>query len=111
MSNKALTYWLVYHNTDPDTMFLPQVELWQTNNRDTYFRLVALVQATSPQEVYRLTNHIEYDWRENEPVKAVALQPQRSTSVGDVIVQSGNWQAWMVDHTGFKLLPWFNSPC
>lgn len=106
MSNKSLPYWLVYHHTDPDTMFLPQVELWESEERDNYFRLVALVQAASPEEVYRLTNHIDYDWRENEQVKAVALKPPRSTSVGDVITRcgGGSWQAWMVDHTGFKLL-------
>lgn len=104
MSHKSQTYWLVYHHTDPHTLFFPQPHLWQSEERDQYFRLVGLVEAASLEEVYRLTNHLEYDWRENAQVKAVALTPPRSTSVGDVIIQAGTWQAWMVDHTGFTLL-------
>lgn len=90
--------WLVYHNIDETTMFQPDPELWK--ERDKHYHLVALVEADSPEEVYQLTNHIDGDWRENAVVKSMSLQPPRSTSVGDVLVQ--NTTAWLVDRSGFR---------
>lgn len=105
MSAKSqTTYWLGYHNTDPATMFLPQPRLWDSPECETRYRLVALVQAASLEEVYRLTNHLDRDWRENAAVKAVAVPPPRSTSVGDVIVHTEDGQAWLVQPTGFTSL-------
>jgi hypothetical protein len=93
-----ITTWLVYHNKDQTTMFQPEPALWQ--KRDEYYQLVALVEAGSLEEVYRLTNHIDRDWRENALVKTMAVTPTRSTSVGDVIVQDD--KAWLVDVVGFR---------
>ena len=104
MTDKFLTYWLVYHNTDPDTVFSPETELWDSPDRDARYHPVALVQAASLEEAYQLTNHRDTDWRENKAVKAVALPPPRSTSVGDVIVQANSAQAWLVLPTGFRSL-------
>jgi hypothetical protein len=92
--------WLVYHNTDELTMFQPDPELWK--ERGKHYQLVALVEADSPEEVYRLTNHIDRDWRENALVKSMSPNPPRSTSVGDVIVQ--DHKAWLVDCSGFRLI-------
>lgn len=48
------------------------------------YELVAEVQATDVEEAFRLTNHIDHDWRENPGV--VSFGPARSTSVGDVFM-------------------------
>lgn len=94
------TIWLVYHNRCEAALFQPVPELWK--EREKNYQLVAAVEAESLEEVYRLTNHLDRDWRENALVKSLATTPPRSTSVGDVIVQ-GNL-AWLVDHIGFQAL-------
>ena len=52
---------------------------------------------------YRLTNHIDTDWTENEEVIVFTDNP-RSTSVGDVM-QIGNryWEVAMVGFDEFEL--------
>ena len=57
---------------------------WPDVEGQTY-RAVAEVDATSLNEVYRLTNTIDGPWVENPGVRAT-VRPCRSTSVGDVIV-------------------------
>ncbi len=94
--------WLVYHNTDQATVFQPEPALWKERAR--FYQLVALVEADSLEEVFRLTNHIDHDWRENALVKTMSPNPTRSTSVGDVIVQDD--KAWLVDRTGFRRIVW-----
>ena len=90
--------WLVYHCIDLQKMFSLQPQLWK--ERERYYQLVAVVEAETLEEVYRLTNHIDYDWRENALVRTVATTPPRSTSVGDVLVRSDG-QAWLVSRVGF----------
>ena len=69
----------------PQNMFRVQSQLWQ--ERERYYQLVAVVEAETLEEVYRLINHIDHDWRENALVRTVAITPPRSTSVGDVLVR------------------------
>lgn len=52
------------------------------------FELVAEVDTDNLDEAFRLTNHIDQSWYENEDVKTI--KKSRSTSVGDVIVVSGS---------------------
>lgn len=52
----------------------------------TDFELVAEVDADDVDEAFRLTNHIDQPWYENEGVKTI--KKSRSTSMGDVIVVS-----------------------
>lgn len=50
------------------------------------YALVAIVASDDINDGFRLTNHIEEDWRNNEGVIALPGE-HRSTSVGDIIVQ------------------------
>jgi hypothetical protein len=50
------------------------------------FELVAEVDTDSIGEAFRLTNHIDHSWYENEGVKTI--KKARSTSVGDIVVTS-----------------------
>jgi len=51
------------------------------------YKKVALVEADSIDDVFRITNHIDSDWRDNPEVKEHNLfEKDRSTSVGDVVV-------------------------
>jgi len=56
------------------------------------FKLVALVDSNSLEEIFRLTNNIDRAWTENEGVEPVGNR-HRSTSVGD-LVQLGSTGKW-----------------
>ena len=91
----------VYHyiGDDPRHWFTIQAD-HITVRRADYVK-VAEVLAENLDEVFRLTNTIDHDWQENEHVTpARPSQPERSTSVGDVIVLGD--QAWMVDSASFS---------
>ncbi len=89
----------VYHYTDIAHDWFSVQEGHITVRRADYVK-VAEVQAENLNEVFRLTNTIERDWQQNPNVTpAQPDTPQRSTSVGDVIVLVS--QAWIVDHMGF----------
>jgi hypothetical protein len=49
---------------------------------------------------FRLTNHIDHDWRLNQGITMVKKGPVRSTSVGDVV--SLNGVAYRVAAFGFN---------
>jgi hypothetical protein len=72
----------VYHAKKPNFGFGEKLSFPQD------FELVADVQAKDLEEVFRLTNHIESDWRENKEV-IPAPSAKRSTSVGDVVKEFG----------------------
>jgi len=54
---------------------------------------------TNLEIVFALTNHIDFDWWENEGVKLVGAKNKRSTSVGDLIEYNGTW--WYCDLVGW----------
>lgn len=70
--------------------------LWQEH---TNYTLVANVDTTDLDTAYRLTNHIDRDWTENEGVTLTGTRKVRSTSVGDVLVCPQG--AYMVARCGF----------
>lgn len=70
----------VYHAIKP-TFGLPQLPEPQF---PADYELVAELDSNDIDEAFRLTNHIDQPWYENQGVKA--LKKARSTSVGDVIV-------------------------
>jgi len=51
------------------------------------YTAVAAVEADGIEDVFRLTNHIDSDWTDNEEVLPFVPQA-RSTSMGDVVVGS-----------------------
>lgn len=59
-----------------------------------------LYPADACEEAFCLTNHIDCPWWENEGVTKMLLGPERSTSVGDVVVVNG--EAFRVASFGFK---------
>jgi len=64
---------------------------------DDYYWKVAELEASSPEEAFRMTNHVDKPWWKNKGV----LQHKdkaRSTSVGDVIVceDGRKWRVEMV---------------
>jgi len=65
------------------------------------FTQVATVRGNSLDDAFRLTNHIDTPWTQNEDVTACVKQPVRSTSVGDVIVDEAG-AAHVVASFGFK---------
>ena len=107
---------LVFHNTNKNLPIKPDTGLWFNEiakiektgltgeNPDRNFRLVALVSNASPEEVFEITQHQETDWTQHPQVLRFTNTPQRSTSVGDVILRVGITKlefALMVGSTGF----------
>ena len=50
------------------------------------YEKVAIIEADSVDDAFRLTNHIDSDWRTNPEVVESFKDRVRSTSVGDVVV-------------------------
>jgi len=74
----------VFHAKQPSFGFGVHPEFTQKD-----FKAVAVVEAQSVDDVFRITNHIDDSWTKNPEVIRYVGQP-RSTSVGDVVVdQSG----------------------
>ena len=64
------------------------------------FTLVAEVDTEELGEVFKLTNHIDHAWMDNEKVTPLAGREVRSTSVSDVFVTE-NGKRHIVDHCGW----------
>ena len=52
------------------------------------YEFVAKVDGDLLEDAFVLTNHIEKSWTENDGVEEIGPGPHRSTSVGDVVVNS-----------------------
>ena len=52
---------------------------------DDNFEKVAVLEASSAEQAFELTNHIDREWRKNSGI--LRYKQSRSTSVGDVIAQ------------------------
>ena len=65
------------------------------------YHLVAIISSDDINDGFKLTNHIEDDWRKNEGVIALPGE-HRSTSVGDIIVKDGVTS--IVSSFGFTVL-------
>jgi len=51
-------------------------------------------------DVFRLTNHIEEDWRNNKEIK-ITPEARRSTSVGDIVIDP-NGAVWRCMSCGWE---------
>ena len=63
------------------------------------YRLVAEVDSEDLEHIFRLTNHIENDWWENEGIKVI--EKSRSTSVGDM-VELSNGKRFICKFVGWE---------
>jgi hypothetical protein len=107
-------YYQLYHYRDFCPFSIDEVALhWQDpDRRGQVFEEVGFVQLDRNGEVlacldavFECSNSIEEPWTWNK--EAYWIRPgerPRSTSIGDVIIP-GLGEAWMVDRTGFRLLP------
>lgn len=55
-------------------------------NFPTDYKKIAIVETNDLEDVFRITNHIDEDWRKNPEVLETIGDKFRSTSVGDVVV-------------------------
>ena len=69
------------------------------------YRYAGRVFVDSIDDVFRLTNHIDCDWTTQVPHVEAAPGPQRSTSVGDVIIDIKG-QRFGVMPFGYAKLVW-----
>ena len=64
------------------------------------YTMVAVVEGEDVETAYRLTNHIDAPWWENEGVTLIGNPEHRSTSTGDVVVMP-NGQVLRCDNAGW----------
>lgn len=91
----------VWHNRD----FIKYALDNKTVIKDIIVSYVATIPTGSPEEAYRLTNHINTDWDKNPDIKvssALTGKPVRSTSVGDILTHEN--ECLIVDFCGFREL-------
>jgi hypothetical protein len=93
----------VYHANDVLGTNLPPAMRWYAD-KSSYYTHVADVVAPLEQ-IFTLTNHIDYPWTDNPEVVWLATSRIRSTSVGDTIVSSESGQVWLVIPIGLQELP------
>jgi hypothetical protein len=62
-------------------------------NKDNYEE-VATVEAIDVDHVFNLTNNIDHDWITNPEVLSRNFSSCRSTSVGDIVVDTEYGEAW-----------------
>jgi hypothetical protein len=89
----------VYHNSaclDHLSFHWGDKVMPQTDKLD----LVATVNAESLEDVFRCTNHIDWEWWENPNV--LSFLKSRSTSCGDVIEEMDTGKRYVVAAVGFK---------
>lgn len=73
----------IYHAVNPTFGMTKQ-------NFPADYKQVAIVETTSLDEAFRITNHIDEDWRKNPEVLETIGDKFRSTSVGDVVVDEND---------------------
>lgn len=86
----------VFHNAKFMDYYLNKDAL-----KNTSTVLAATVKTNDLEEAFRLTNHINNDWQENEGVTSSGLS-RRSTSVGDILVEDSKYH--VVESCGFREL-------
>jgi hypothetical protein len=114
MQKKKMPLYAVFHAND--------LTPWLLKPDEGNYQLVAVAQAPL-EDVFRLTNHLDFPWWENTqilwspvngtkemleslmrvfPEARFAEKPPRSTSVGDRIVCCTTKRAWLIIPVGFQ---------
>lgn len=70
------------------------------------YLLVALVACPSLDDAFRLTNHIDAEWWDNDGI--IAFRPARSTSPNDVIVEHATGICHLCQRVGWARLTGVN---
>lgn len=86
----------VYHDKKPQFGFGTEDRVWPDD-----FDVIATVQSEDPDIVYEATNTIDHPWWDNEIATCLKPGGARSTSVGDVVVNSKD-EVFIVLPVGWK---------
>jgi len=78
----AEIFYLVFHAKIEEG----KANFMEIQSEDKTFDLVGKVLSEDVNEVYKLSNHIDRDWRANDRAVGFTRSP-RSTSVGDILVK------------------------
>ncbi len=90
----------VFHKKDPDFGVMWFGSDAPASVKIVEFDKVAEVVCDELGDVFRITNHIDKSWQENEEV-TFSVKSARSTSIGDVVIDSTGL-AFLCDHVGWK---------
>jgi len=88
--------WTVYHADNPNFGFGERPKFPQEYTK------VALVACENIEDAFRLTNHIERDWKYNPEIIWYGARC-RSTSVGDIVIDP-DLGIWYCDSVGWEKL-------
>ncbi len=97
----------VFH-VDPDKM-LNAGKLWGIHadletwtDHSDWFTKMAVVECDTPEQAFELTNHIDSPWPHNKEIRWIKDPVVRSTSVGDVLVDTRTDKVYLVASIGFE---------
>jgi hypothetical protein len=66
------------------------------------YKKIAVVESDGLGDVFRITNHIDHDWQENDEVVSLfGNGNNRSTSVGDIVVDLENSKRYLCASCGW----------
>lgn len=90
----------IFHKKDPDFGISWMGKEAPDDVKIAEFDKVAEVICDELGDTFRITNHIDKSWQENEEV-VFSVPRARSTSVGDIVIDSTGL-AFLCDHSGWK---------
>lgn len=90
----------IFHKKNPDFGISWMGEEAPETVKIADFDKVAEVICDELSDTFRITNHIDRSWQENEEV-VFSVKSARSTSVGDIVIDSTG-QVFLCDHSGWK---------
>ena len=71
----------VYHKNEMEFGFGDAPKTFNSND----YKLIAEIRSENLADTFRITNHIDHNWKNNEEVIKTYVANPRSTSVGDII--------------------------
>jgi hypothetical protein len=83
--NKYVCFCGNWRKVNPRTRQVIEGDCEAPSFPEDYEMVASVTTEKGIEDVFRLTNHIDYDWTENTEVIACG-QNNRSTSVGDVVI-------------------------
>ena len=98
----------VFHKKNPDFGVMWFGTEAPSSVKIAEFDKVAEVVCEELGDVFRITNHIDHAWQENEEV-TFSVKRARSTSVGDVVIDSTGL-VFLCDHVGWKRISVADGP-
>lgn len=98
--------YLIFHHKDPSFLLPDKANDYYPVSVRRYDK-IAFVTAKNLGDVFKLTNHIDHDWTENDQVRLCPdVTRARSTSVGDLVLNLDTMDLRICAPIGWEKAGW-----